>query len=57
MQQAVGSYYRGKHLGTFGDVGILSFNRTNFDNWFRIQLSLIIKSFLKNLNICQLMQN
>ena len=24
--EAVGSYYRGKHLGTFGDVGILSFN-------------------------------
>jgi perosamine synthetase len=24
--EAVGSYYKGKHLGTFGDIGILSFN-------------------------------
>lgn len=24
--EALGSYYRGKHVGTFGDVGILSFN-------------------------------
>jgi dTDP-4-amino-4,6-dideoxygalactose transaminase len=24
--EAIGSYYKGKHCGTFGDVGILSFN-------------------------------
>ena len=24
--EALGSYYNGKHLGTFGDAGIISFN-------------------------------
>ena len=24
--EALGSYYKGRHLGTFGEIGVLSFN-------------------------------